>query len=140
MRASILIDNAQVPARFRTLAGAIKPDVALAVYRTGAMYRTRVRAAASGRPGPRVQTGDYRRAISQTNTTDNGVPVALVHTNKPQAARLEYGFVGIDAAGRRYNQPPYPHWAPAAEGLHETLENEIQKTVDIALSKVWRAP
>lgn len=138
MRATVFVDTAQIPARFRALGGALNPDITRAVYRTGALYRTRVRAAASGRPGPRVQTGDYRRSISQTNTFDRGVAVALIHTNKPQAARLEYGFVGVDARGRRYNQPPYPHWGPAAEGLEAALEAEIRQGIDVALSKVWR--
>lgn len=140
MRAAVFIDTAQVPERLRLLGAAIHPDITKAVYRTGALYRTRVRGAASGRPGPRARTGDYRRSISQTNTVDRGVAVALIHTNRPQAARLEYGFVGRDVLGRNYNQPPYPHWAPAAVGLADTLESEIRASVEIALSNIWRRP
>lgn len=140
MRTNIVVDTARVPERMRALGGVLRPDLSAAVFRTGAMYRTKVRAAASGRPGPRVQTGDYRRSIAQTNTHDaGGSPVALVHTNKPQALRLEYGFVGVDVLGRRYNYQGHPHWSVAAEGLQETLERECLRAVDFALQKVWRS-
>lgn len=74
------------------------------------LLETRVKAHASGRPGPRVITGDYRRSW---HTTTLGPGTYMVGTNKPQARRLEYGFVGPDRLGRVYNQPPFPHLAPA---------------------------
>lgn len=40
---------------------------------------------------------------------------AIVGTNAPQGRRLEFGFVGADALGRVYNQPPFPHVGPAVE-------------------------
>lgn len=84
--------------------------------RFGALLQTRVRARASGRPGPRRQTGDYRRSISrESGRGPDGGHQATVGTNAPQGRRLEHGFVGADALGRTYNQPPYPHFGPALD-------------------------
>lgn len=117
----------------------IRDETARVVYRAGARTRTQVRANASGRPGPRVQAGDYRRSIAQTNALDGTVPVAVVFTNSPQAARLEYGFRGVDAAGRRFNQSPLPHWRPAADKIPEFLAAEAQRLVDRALQRLGGA-
>ena len=67
----------------------------------------------SGPPGPRLQTGDYARSINLRMETGAGTIAAVVGTNRPQGRRLEYGFTGVDALGRRYHQPPYPHFRPA---------------------------
>lgn len=124
-----------VPEGFELSAGEIDAALALAVYRTGAMVRTRVRAFASGRPGPRVQTGDYRRSIAQSNGRQGAVPVAWVFTNAPQGRRLEYGFNGVDAAGRMIRQPPYPHWRPALVGVENTLAEQADVVVSKALNR-----
>ena len=86
-----------------------------AVVRGGAVLETMVKANASGRPGPRVITGDYRRSITRQSTRTLGRSAVLVGTNRPQGRRLEYGFSGTDSLGRRYSQPPYAHFGPAAE-------------------------
>lgn len=75
----------------------------------GMLLTTRIKANASGRPGPNVITGDYRRSWQGRQSGSS----YTVGTNKPQARRLEYGFYGPDALGRVYNQPPYPHLGPA---------------------------
>lgn len=111
-------------------------DMRIVVYRTGARMRTLVRANASGRPGPRVQTGDYRRSISQTNGFDAEVPTALVFTNSPQGRRLEYGFNGYDSAGRAYRQAPLPHWRPAEAHTQFLLTSEANALVARAIAKI----
>jgi len=122
-------------------AAAVNTDLSIAVYRTGAMVRTRVRANASGRPGPRVITGDYRRSISQLNKKDaKGVAEAHVYTNAPQALRLEYGFHGVDALGRSINQDPLPHWRPAMEGMDEFLTNQAGNQIQKASLKFGMTP
>jgi hypothetical protein len=75
------------------------------------LLETRIKAHASGRPGPRAPTGDYRRSW----TTRHYGGASTVATNKPQARRLEFGFQGPDRLGRVYNQPPYPHVGPAVD-------------------------
>lgn len=87
----------------------------------GQIYQTRVKAAASGRPGPRVITGDYRRSITLEMGMVDGKPAAIVGTVSPQARRLEYGYVDTDSLGRSYNQPPFPHWDPPLAAVVEEL-------------------
>lgn len=79
----------------------------------GTLLETRVKANASGRPGPRAQTGDYRRSIVAAISSAAAATKATVGTNKAQANRLERGFVGVDSLGRAYDQPPYEHFGPA---------------------------
>lgn len=72
-------------------------------------------AKASGRPGPNVQTGDYRRSIGIQFYEGGGQFSAMVGTNLPQGRRLEFGFHGVDSLGRAYNQQPLPHFGPALD-------------------------
>jgi hypothetical protein len=64
---------------------------------------------ASGRPGPQIQTGAFVSAFEVVAQGDTIVG----YNPSPQTARLEFGFVGADSAGRHYAQPPYPVFAPA---------------------------
>jgi hypothetical protein len=83
----------------------------------GTLLLTRIRRNASlprsGPPGPRLITGAYVRSWSLTTSLEGVDPAATAGTNAPQARRLEFGFNDTDSLGRRYNQPPYPHVAPA---------------------------
>lgn len=109
-------DAAGVSGALRVAAGTVNAQVGLVTAKYGQLLRTRVRARASGRPGPRRQTGDYRRGISaQTTQIAPGVWQAVVGTNSPQARRLEQGFVGADSLGRHYRQAPLPHFGPALD-------------------------
>jgi hypothetical protein len=89
-----------------------------------ALGATYTKAYASGRPGPEVDTGDYRRSI-ESETTRVGVVVYIGRwgTNRPQARRLEFGFVGADRIGRIYNQPPYPHFGPARDRVEREFDD-----------------
>jgi len=96
--------------------------VVAGVVRTyGNILLARVKARASGRPGPNAPTGDYRRSINLDLSGGNAGPLsageatATVGTNAVQGRRLEYGFVGADSLGRVYNQSPYPHFGPALD-------------------------
>jgi hypothetical protein len=93
----------------KVLAGAVK-----VTRHYGQMVATQVKANASGRPGPRAQTGDYRRSISFVLDLTDGV-FAEAGTNKPQGRRLEFGFGGTDSLGRHFDQPPFPHFGPAID-------------------------
>lgn len=86
----------------------------LVVTWTAALQR-QVMLNAGGRPGPNAPTGDYRRSITRKTVKLAGQSIGVVGTNKPQGLRLELGFVGTDSIGRNYNQPPYPHFGPAAD-------------------------
>lgn len=95
------------------------------------LLTTSVKAHASGRPGPRTPTGDYRRSITgDVERKAGGTTVGVVGTTRPQGRRLELGFVGVDSLGRHYHQPPYPHFRPAL--------SKIEDAYALALSGIVR--
>lgn len=89
-----------------------------AVAKTAADLVAAVQRNASGRPGPNVVTGDYRGSWRAEPVEETAASISIsVGTDRPQAARLEYGFVGPDSLGRVYDQPPFPHMGPAVDGI-----------------------
>lgn len=122
--------NAQVVAHdLGALAAATAVKVPAIVRHFGQLYETRVKAAASGRPGPRVITGDYRRSITLEMATVDGRVAAIVGTSAPQGRRLEFGFVGNDSLGRSYHQPPFPHFGPPLEPIASEMEAALAALV-----------
>lgn len=105
----------QVAAQLNARAAAALPAVSAVVQHYAMILETRIKAHASGRPGPNAPTGDYRRSWTHEFSAAGLTAEAVVGTNKPQARRLEYGYVGPDSLGRIFNQPPYPHMGPAVE-------------------------
>jgi len=77
-----------------------------------------------------VRTGTLKRSIGQGPAGPNAVKIG---TNVPYAARLEYGFIGKDKLGRRYNQPPRPYLRPAlreSKGeVRETFVAEVNRSL-----------
>lgn len=97
-----------------------------AVSRAADLTITKIRGNASGRPGPNAPTGDYRRSWNrQTLTSGRNNYAVSVGTNRPQARRLEFGFVGTDSLGRNYHQPAYPHVEPAIPVVEEFFTKEM---------------
>lgn len=89
---------------------------------------------ASGRPGPNAPTGDYRgswRAIPEATGPD--ATSWSVGTDRPQANRLEYGFVGADSLGRHYDQPPFPHHGPAVDAIEPVFTAAMEKVAEQAV-------
>lgn len=81
-------------------------------------------------PGPNVVTGDYRRSWRLTvGQTGPRTHWARVETDADQAYRLEYGFVGVDAKGRTYRQPPYPHVGPAIDVVEPAFHARLEGIV-----------
>jgi len=105
---------AQVAARLRARAARAPLQAAATVQQYTVLLQTRVKAAASGRPGPRVITGNYRRSITSHVRLTPTLLTGTVGTNAPQGMRLENGFYGTDALGRMFRQPPLPHFGPSA--------------------------
>lgn len=71
-------------------------------------------------------TGTLRRSIHV------GTPVAglnersvAVGTDLEYAARIEFGFAGMDSRGRRYNQAAQPYLRPALDGSRSAVEREV---------------
>ncbi|WP_324787026.1 HK97 gp10 family phage protein [Streptomyces sp. H51] len=108
---------------------------ALAVVRHYTMLlETQVKANASGRPGPNVITGDYRRSWTHEVHVGAGAVSGTVGTNKPQGRRLEYGYIGPDSLGRIFDQPPYPHLGPAVHTIEPAFLQALGQVVDGGLS------
>lgn len=114
---------------FKVLAATADTKILAAVAKHGQLLQTRVMANASGRPGPNVVTGDYRRSIALRVFRNGGMAVAVVGTNKPQGRRLEFGFHGVDSLGRAYNQPPYPHFGPAVDATEGPFIRELEALI-----------
>lgn len=101
MRFSLSSNAAATVAAFARNAAVTQAKVSGIVAHYGQLLVTKVKANASGRPGPRVQTGDYRRSINMVFKGGPN-PEASVGTNRPQGRRLEFGFHGTDSLGRSY--------------------------------------
>lgn len=95
----------------------------------GLLLETAVKRRASGRPGPNVRTGDYRRSWNTRVTRGADSVTSITGTDRPQAARLEYGFHGTDALGRVYNQPPFPHAGPALDEIEPKMVDAAKAAI-----------
>lgn len=105
-----------------------------AIVQSALLVETQIKANASGRPGPRVVTGNYRRSWNtRIVKTGDGIS-AVVGTNAVYGPRLEYGFSGTDSLGRNYNQPPFPHVAPALAQTEPKVVKLIEAAVDAAIT------
>jgi hypothetical protein len=95
----------------------------------GTILLARTKAYASGRPGPNVITGAYRNSIKIRYETDmaTGASAAIVGSDAPQAARLEFGFKGVDSLGRHYNQPPFPHYSRALADMERIYPASVER-------------
>ncbi|MFB7742492.1 HK97 gp10 family phage protein [Streptomyces sp. NPDC056132] len=111
--AGVYSNGAQIAAQLDRRAALTLPAALSVVRHYTMLLETRIKAHASGRPGPNAPTGDYRRSWTHTVQTSGETVIGTVGTNKPQARRLEFGFVGADSLGRIYNQRPYPHVGPS---------------------------
>lgn len=130
MDTRIAVRGADVLARlFTQTAGRAGPAVASVVHTHAMLLETKIKANASGRPGPNAPTGDYRRSWTTELRGGAGGPEAIVGTSKPQGRRLEFGFVGVDSLGRHYNQPPYPHVGPAMGQIEPQFHRALDRLV-----------
>ena len=64
-------------------------------------------------PGPNIVTGAYVSSFQAGVDIRRTTIGAWLSNDSPQAARLEFGFYGIDSLGRNYSQAPRPHMRPA---------------------------
>lgn len=108
-----------VAAKLAAAAATVDADVMRKVAYWGHMLEAGIKARAP------VRTGDYRRSWS----TRRNAKTVTVGTNKPQARRLEYGFVGADSLGRHYNQAPRPHLRPAMDAIRGPFLKDIESVV-----------
>jgi hypothetical protein len=105
--------------------------------RVGQQGVARIKQNASGRPGPMVRNSEVPNYRDSWKAVTSGIPYGaecVIGTRKPQGRRLEFGFVGPDALGRVYNQPPFPHVQPALGLIEDTLREQMRAVVDEVLS------
>ena len=97
-------------------------SVGRALMQGGMLLETSVKAHASGRPGPRAPTGDYRGSWT---TTRVGAYAVQVGTDRPQGRALEFGHP------RWAPGTMYPHVGPAMKKSEakavEVIERELFK-------------
>lgn len=86
-----------------------------------ARLQSRIIANASGRPGPERVTSEYVDSIE--------VRGPAVGTDHPAGRRLEFGYHGPDADGVTYDQPPYPHFQPAADEIRPAFFRSMERLV-----------
>ncbi|MEW1700931.1 hypothetical protein [Streptomyces sp. NPDC091278] len=128
--AGVYTNGVQIAAALDRRAAVTLPQTVATVRHFAMLLETRIKANASGRPGPNAPTGDYRRSWTHAVHVSGTDVLAVVGTSKPQGRRLEYGFVGTDSRGRTYAQRPYPHVRPAVtvveplflEGMRQVAE------------------
>lgn len=75
--------------------------------------------------GVRLITGGYNRGISMVTFIDGFTIGAAIGTNDERGRRLELGFVGVDALGRHYSQPPYGHFGPGLAEVAEPFQRAV---------------
>lgn len=121
--------NGEVAVRLEQAASFVVRMADEAVADSAGLLLTKVKAKASGRPGPNAPTGDYRRSWTKRKVKGG----YSVGTNRPQARRLEYGFYGRDSLGRFYQQQPYPHLEPAVEETNPYFLARMSAVVDAAV-------
>lgn len=74
-------------------------------------------------------SGQLRRDIRVwTKISGSGVE-ARVGTNLEYARRQEFGFVGTDSLGRRYNQAARPYLRPADKSARPAVLKEIREHI-----------
>lgn len=128
---SITTDAGQTAAALHQAANLVSSRVRAVVQHHGVLLQARVKAHAAGRPGPRMVSGDYNRSIGlRIRPRGANGTEANVGTNRPQGRRLEFGFRGVDSIGRRYDQPPYPHFGPALDETRPGFEASIAGIVN----------
>lgn len=129
---TITVDAGQVAANLAAYGVRVHEAIVGTTRMYGQLLVTAVQRNASGRPGPRAITGDYRRSWSMRLEQDGASVVATAGTNRPQARRLEYGFTGTDSLGRHYRQPPYPHVRPALTEIGPQFQDAVRQALSSA--------
>ena len=69
-----------------------------------------------------VDTGNLRDSVM----TAVGAFDAMVGAGAPYAARIEFGFYGMDSLGRSYNQAPRPYFSTGFEAAAPGFEARVR--------------
>ena len=116
----------QFPIDCQQIAEGIVKNGSKAVYAAATQYAGDVAKCAS----TPVDTGQYRNSIKADPPTNPFDPISYVGSPMPQTRRLEFGFAQADKLGRKYNQPPRPHWRPTFDLNKATYLNIMAKILE----------
>jgi HK97 gp10 family phage protein len=85
---------------------------------------------------PHRITGNLMNSIKEIRVTKKKYYVeSQVGSDMVYAPRLEFGFVGTDKLGRRYNQRPRPYLRPALDENTVQIQKAFQLKVDNLLRR-----
>jgi HK97 gp10 family phage protein len=85
---------------------------------------------------PHRITSNLYNSIKVLNTTDTpGKHQADIGTDMVYGPRLEFGFIGTDSRGRRYNQGPRAFLRPAIDENEAEILRAFEKSLEAALRK-----
>lgn len=104
--------------------------------RTGKEYPvpgTKNKTYTASAPGeaPAVMLSNYMNSITHNVKVEPNQITGTTGTNQEQGKRLEFGFVGTDSKGRRYNQAPRPHMKATYEKNKERIKDKLNQEIDI---------
>lgn len=104
--------------------------------RTGKEYPvpgTKSQTYTASAPGeaPAVMLGNYMNSITHQVKVEPNQIIGTTGTNQEQAKRLEFGFVGTDSKGRKYNQAPRPHMKVTYEENKGKIKDKLNQRIDI---------
>lgn len=104
--------------------------------RTGKTYPvpgTKSKTYTASAPGeaPAVMLSNYMNSITHDVKVEPNQITGTTGTNQEQGKRLEFGFVGTDSLGRRYNQEPRPHMKVTYEENREKIKQKLNQEIDI---------
>ena len=118
------------------LAGAedkIWAGAGLGAQRGLALGETIVKRHQSGRPGPNVITGDFRRRTKWDADIGRRSIEGQIGNDSPQGPRLEYPFYGPDSLGRMFPGTTYPSFEPSTEAVAEAVVSHMNRGVQAAV-------
>lgn len=97
--------------------------------KSGKIYTRRGVKHQASAPGekPANDTGNLAKSI--TTSFDPANLTGTINVGAEYGARLEYGFVGQDSAGRTIDQAPRPFARPALADKEKEIRDEIMKGV-----------
>lgn len=80
---------------------------------------------------PAVMLSNYMNSITHQVASNPDEVTGTTGTNQKQGKRLEFGFVGVDSKGRRYNQAPRPHMKASYEENRSAIISKLSEGMDI---------
>lgn len=80
-------------------------------------------------------TGTLRRSITIRVEIKGTKVIVTIGTNLEYAPRQEFGFRGVDARGRKYNQPARPFFRPGFDENKAAAIREVETVLKMLINK-----